>query len=508
MDLGNSQYPLTSFVVLTGGAYALWWLWNKKPKNVDGSCEIPSINTFQSIVKRRSNNIPEVLTDLAGTFGCIYSIDLEPLKVVVANSREMIELVGVARTAGLIGEHSLCASKICEAHSSMHPNEKSIIETGELKEQCRRAIKCYGCEDHLIGANILIEVDKLIEVFRTYESSEGPFDAYEYIHLACTNVLCSLMFGCRYKYKSRRLKAFTDIIRSNLSSKNIFRYAGKESGKVNRGGLPKKKECLPHQSANVVENLKKFLYFISFEVESHKKDFVTTKYRDFVDIYLKSLSDDGKNKSPIPTLSFESTIVDVFTFGAEPVSAHIMWAIYCMVEYPDVQTKCHEEIDEKVGHNRPITLEDRKILVYICATLKEVMRRFTVVPLSMPLVVRRDFKLGPYEIVKNSTIVCNYHAVHMDPDVWQDPGTFSPERFKSFQEDRFCKKLFNFGSSSSHTSCPASCLSTKIAFIIFANLLQNFDFEKDEVAGVRETSRSAYDIVRHPPSFKVKIDSH
>ena len=41
----------------------------------------------------------------------------------------------------------------------------------------------------------------------------------------------------------------------------------------------------------------------------------------------------------------EVTIIDMFTCGSEPTSSALSWALLCMVAFPDVQKKCHNEID-------------------------------------------------------------------------------------------------------------------------------------------------------------------
>ena len=42
--------------------------------------------------------------------------------------------------------------------------------------------------------------------------------------------------------------------------------------------------------------------------------------------------------------------MDTFTYGTEPVSSVLRWALLCMVEYPDIQKKCQEEIDAVNKH--------------------------------------------------------------------------------------------------------------------------------------------------------------
>ena len=76
--------------------------------------------------------------------------------------------------------------------------------------------------------------------------------------------------------------------------------------------------------------------------------------------------------------NIEATIMDLFTYGTQPISTLIRWAILCMIKFPDIQTKCHEEVDRVTGCGRTPTFCDIKCLPYIQATLLEVHRRFTI----------------------------------------------------------------------------------------------------------------------------------
>ena len=38
-------------------------------------------------------------------------------------------------------------------------------------------------------------------------------------------------------------------------------------------------------------------------------------------------------------------IIDLFICGAEPTSSALAWAILCLVAFPDIQRRCHDELD-------------------------------------------------------------------------------------------------------------------------------------------------------------------
>jgi len=42
----------------------------------------------------------------------------------------------------------------------------------------------------------------------------------------------------------------------------------------------------------------------------------------------------------------EVAIIDLFVCGAEPTSSALSWAMLCLVAFPDIQRRCHEELDQ------------------------------------------------------------------------------------------------------------------------------------------------------------------
>ena len=107
-----------------------------------------------------------------------------------------------------------------------------------------------------------------------------------------------------------------------------------------------------------------------------------------------------------------------------------------MAKHPDVQRKVQAELDEKVGVGSIPKLSDRVKLPYTEATLCEVQRLATLVPLAMPHRAMDDTKLCGYDIPKGAIILPNIWAVHRDPKIWPLPYAFDPGNFYKLSGDR------------------------------------------------------------------------
>ena len=93
------------------------------------------------------------------------------------------------------------------------------------------------------------------------------------------------------------------------------------------------------------------------------------------------------------------TFYNLFIFfdikaGTDTTIVTLHWTLALMAEYPDIQRKVAMEIEEVIGHERLVTLEDRGQLPYTEATMMEVLRFSSIVPLGVPHSTTCDVMLG------------------------------------------------------------------------------------------------------------------
>ena len=105
------------------------------------------------------------------------------------------------------------------------------------------------------------------------------------------------------------------------------------------------------------------------------------------------------------------------------------------------QTKVQQEIDDVLG-DRPPTLDDRGQLSYTEATIMEIQRLGSIAPQAVPHRAYSDINVRGYRIPRDTIIFSMLYHIMRDPDYWQDPESFKPERFldedgKVIKEERF-----------------------------------------------------------------------
>ncbi|KAH9847890.1 CyP450 monooxygenase [Lenzites betulinus] len=184
------------------------------------------------------------------------------------------------------------------------------------------------------------------------------------------------------------------------------------------------------------------------------------------------------------TESFSSASEDelknvcTFTFeAASDTSFSMLQAIFvALALHPDVQKKAQDELDTVVGPNRLPNHDDSDALVYVNALIKEILRWHIEVPLSIPHRTIRDDHFHGYFIPAGTVVLPNVWDIMHDPEVYEDPDEFRPERF--IREGKLDPSVqdpaaFSFGFG--RRICPGRSFAHTSLFIAVACVLQVFD---------------------------------
>ncbi|KAG8691581.1 hypothetical protein FRC11_000622 [Ceratobasidium sp. 423] len=110
-------------------------------------------------------------------------------------------------------------------------------------------------------------------------------------------------------------------------------------------------------------------------------------------------------------------------------------------------------------------------------------------------------------------VICNIWAIHSNPDRFEDPKAFKPERFMDHkmsmaesiaQGDPFQRDHFAFGAG--RRSCPGVQVAEQNIFIALSRLLWAFEFSAPPGSHVNiEQSAFSGETVRHPKEFPLVI---
>ncbi|MFD9882673.1 cytochrome P450 [Streptomyces alboflavus] len=120
-------------------------------------------------------------------------------------------------------------------------------------------------------------------------------------------------------------------------------------------------------------------------------------------------------------------LITLFLAGTGTVSASLAWALHEISRRPDVQRRLHDELDTALA-GRPPAFDDLPALVYTRQVLTEVLRLH---PPSWLLMRRalRPTGLGGVRLAPGAEVFFSPYALHRDPELYEDPDRFDPERW-------------------------------------------------------------------------------
>jgi len=147
-----------------------------------------------------------------------------------------------------------------------------------------------------------------------------------------------------------------------------------------------------------------------------------------------------------------------------------------LMKNPRAMKKAQEEIRNLCGKKEFIDEDDIQKLVYLKAVIKETLRFYAPAPLA-PRETSKGFILNGYKIEPKTSVFVNIWAIHRDPEAWEDPDEFYPERFLNNDIDFKGRdfELIPFGAG--RRICPGLPLGIATVEMIIANLLNSFDWE-------------------------------
>ncbi|CAO3623133.1 unnamed protein product [Cunninghamella echinulata] len=121
---------------------------------------------------------------------------------------------------------------------------------------------------------------------------------------------------------------------------------------------------------------------------------------------------------------------DLIAAGVDTTSVTLTWLTIILSNNPKVQTKLQQEIDDFIQKNgRLPNFNERDQVPYLIAVQREAMRFRPIGPFGVPHVASNDVIVRDYLIEKGTVIVASMAAMHSNPDVYEQPEVFNPDRF-------------------------------------------------------------------------------
>ena len=134
------------------------------------------------------------------------------------------------------------------------------------------------------------------------------------------------------------------------------------------------------------------------------------------DVLAMLLAARHEDDTPMTREELRDELMTLLVAGHETTASQLAWTFERVLREPRVHRRLVEAVDSD---------DD----AYVDATVTEALRRRPVLPLAEPRLVKKPITIGDWDYEEGCAIAINAYLVHHDPDVYDEPYAFRPERF-------------------------------------------------------------------------------
>ncbi|KAJ6611223.1 cytochrome P450 [Mycena sp. CBHHK59/15] len=211
---------------------------------------------------------------------------------------------------------------------------------------------------------------------------------------------------------------------------------------------------------------------------------------------------------------YSYTGISLLDAGSDTTGAFLLSLVLVLAAYPECQARAREEIDAVVGNTRLPELEDFTRMPYVGGLINETLRFRPQFPMGVPHLMTGDFIYKDYVVPKDTVVVLNTHALYHDPDVFEHPEVFNPDRFLQSKHgtrpgmDIDFRDNFLFGGG--RRICPGQWVARSTMQLTTMRLIWALEFgpptdPKTNESISRELCHYSSDFVVMPRPFKCAI---
>ncbi|XWS49804.1 hypothetical protein CRYUN_Cryun12cG0034300 [Craigia yunnanensis] len=239
-----------------------------------------------------------------------------------------------------------------------------------------------------------------------------------------------------------------------------------------------------------------FDFVIDQRMKKNEKKGLGTKKKlnkDFLDFLLEFK--DQETGQSLSRAQMKAFLADIVIGGTDTTSTAFEWTMAELMLHPEALKKVQEELTEVVGANNIVEEYHIYKLPHLQAVVKEALRLHPSAPLLLPRCPTQSCTVGGYKIPKGAKIFLNAWAMHRDPQFWNNPFEFQPERFLGdgnnldYSGNNF--HYIPFGSG--RRACAGLRLGERMLMYISATFLHMFEWKMPD--GEKPDTREKFGIV-------------
>ncbi|KAJ4721533.1 putative Cytochrome P450 [Melia azedarach] len=417
-----------------------------------------------------SSNPQRYLWNLSKQYGAFMSLRLGFLRILVVSSANMAKEIMKAH------DLQFCGRPVFLGPQKLSYN-CSDLGLAPYNDYWREMRKIFVV--HLFNSNKVKqfrpiredEIFRMIEKISKLAVASTPVNLSEMMMSLTSTITCRLAFGKRYEDEGTERSRFYSLLNETQAMLGSFFFADYFPflGWVDK---------LTGMSSRLEKNFKDCDAFYQEIIDDHldPKRSTADQQEDIIDVLLQLQKQRGF-KFDLTWDHIKGVLMDVLTGGTDTSAATVIWVMTYLMKNPSVMKRAQEEIRHVIANKSFVDEDEVQRLQYLRAVVKETMRLQPAVPLLVPRETTEKCNIEGYEIPPKTVVYVNAWAIGRDPEAWDNPEEFDPDRFVGSAVDLKGQnyELIPFGAG--RRMCPGIFMGLANVELTLANLLCKFDWE-------------------------------
>ncbi|KAJ0969464.1 hypothetical protein J5N97_022341 [Dioscorea zingiberensis] len=410
-----------------------------------------------------------VLQDLSRRYGPLMHLKLGELNVIVVSSPEMTKAITMTHDINFASRPDSTAGRILTYDNT----NIAFAPYGGYWRQMRRICVIELLSAQRVKAFDPIRAEELDHLMMRISASNGSAINITRELLRFTNAMTSkAAFGIECKQGTRFISTAKRLLEL-VSAFNVADFFPSLSFMERLTGLRSRMLIVRAEIDEILDEL----------IDSHEMKSDVNRCSEeemekegILDALLR-VKTRGDMELPLTMENVKSVILDLFLAGTDTSATTLTWAMVEIMRNPMVMQKAQEEIRHALKNKTIIEEEDLKDLHYLKLVIKETLRLHVPVTMLLPREAKEACKIGEYEVPAGTRVMINAWAMARDPKYWENPESFSPERFENntmdFKGTNYAFIPFGAG----RRMCPGISFGVANMEIALAQLLYYFNWK-------------------------------
>ncbi|KAK6118957.1 hypothetical protein DH2020_047295 [Rehmannia glutinosa] len=419
-----------------------------------------------------ASNIHVYLWKLSKKYGPLMHMKLGPVPVLIISSAKLAKEVFKTQDLAfcsrprLLGQQKLSYNGLDIAFSPYNDYWKEVRKIV--------AVHLFSLKKNQSFSPIRAdEICRMVTNISGFASSNQVVNLSEMVMTLGITLICRIAFGKRYDEHGFEMRRFGELLHEAQASMATFFV----SDYFPTFGWVDKLTGLINQVDTTCKNLDSFYQEL---IDEHLNRDRAKKGVEEDDDILDILIQLKEHKSSSIELSWDNIkalLMNIFIGATDTSAASIIWTMTAIMKSPKIMEKVQVEIRNLIGKKGKVEEDDLPKLPYLKAVINETFRLYSPVPLLIPRETVEQCILEGYEIQSKTVVYVNAWAVARDPEYWENPDEFLPERFLNNNIDIKGQDFGVVPFGSGRRVCPGMFMGLANVELTVANLLYSFDWK-------------------------------